>query len=269
MAITALGSASSGLSALGTQLDITSNNLANINTTGFKSFRANLEDLSYQVRAQPGVENAQGDRTPSGLLVGLGVRVSNTQQNFSQGNSVATGQPLDLMISGEGFFKVEVPPDASPDGIAYTRAGNFFTNVDGEIVLGSRLGPRIDPNITVPDFTSTISIQPDGTVTFADNAGNELGTANLEIANFVNPAGLQAIGGNLLIETEASGPPNADGEPLTPGLGSVEQGFLEGSNVDPVLELVDLIRTQRAFEFNSQSIQAADEALSVIGNIRR
>jgi len=268
MAISALASASSGLSALSTQLDITSNNLANINTTGFKSFRANLEDLAYQVRDQPGVENAQGDRTPSGLLVGLGVRVSNTQQDFKQGNSIPTGRDTDLMIEGPGFFKIEVPGEVAATGIAYTRAGNFFINSEGDLVLGSRNGHRIEPNINVPDSGSQVSVQSDGTVTITDTQGNAT-TANLEIANFINPEGMQAIGGNLLIETEASGPPAVDGNPETLGLGSIQQGFLEGSNVDPVLELVDLIKTQRAFEFNSKSIQAADEALSTIGNLRR
>ncbi len=270
MAVTALASGSSGMSALSTQLDVIANNLANINTTGFKAFRTNLEDLAYQERQQPGVENGttNDDPTPAGLYVGLGVRVSNTQQDFSQGNPTQTGRPLDIMIDGDGFLPVQINPDVG-GGQGYTRAGNLFVNAEGELVVGSRIGPRLDPPVNVGDIqASQINISAEGVVSTIDANGTPSELGRIQLANFINPQGLEAVGGNVLIESPASGPAIA-GDPLTSGLGGIVQNHLEASNVDPVLELVQLIKTQRAFEFNSQSIQAADEALQAIGNLRR
>ncbi|HEX7010585.1 MAG TPA: flagellar basal-body rod protein FlgG [Phycisphaeraceae bacterium] len=268
MAITALHTASTGLSALSTSLDVIANNLANVNTTGFKASRVNFEDLLYVEKAQPGVENANGDQRPTGLYVGLGTRISGTQINLQQGDLIETGRELDLAIDGSGFFQVGISPDLGT-GIGYTRAGDFFVNADGELVLGNTQGPRLEPPIALPADTMKVEVSSDGTI-FAFQPGNVEPTevGQLTLATFVNPAGLKPIGGNLFIETAASGPP-IEGVAGEGQLGSIIQRFLEGSNVNPVRELVDLIKTQRAFELNSQSIQAADESLQVITNLRR
>lgn len=268
MAINALHAAATGLSALSTEIDVIANNLANVNTVGFKSFRANFEDLLYEEKKQPGVENANGDVTPAGLYVGLGTQISNTQQDFSTGAARPTGNPLDIMIDGRGFFRVSILEELG-DGIGYTRAGNFFINPDGNLVLGNSQGPLLEPPINVPPEARQISISPDGTVSaLLEGDPQPAVLGQIELASFVNPAGLTPIGGNLWIETAASGPP-IEGAPGEGGLGTILQNHLESSNVEPVTELVELIKTQRAFELNSQSIQAADEALQVIGNLRR
>lgn len=268
MAIIALNSASTGLSALSTALDVIANNLANTNTDGFKASRTNFEDLLYQERAQPGVENANGDQRPMGTYVGLGTRISGTQLDFSIGATRSTDSDLDVMIYGDGFFQVEVEDELVEGGIAYTRAGNFGLNRDGEIVLASSTGRRLIPSIVVPTGTSTISILEDGTVYAAvlgDTEPTEIG--QFELTSFINPVGLKQLGENLFAESAASGVADT-GQPGEGGRGILKQGFLEGSNVDPVKELVDLIRVQRAFEMNSQSIQAADEMLQTVGRLR-
>jgi flagellar basal-body rod protein FlgG len=268
MASIALNTAATGLSALSTDLDVTANNLANVNTAGFKSSRVNFQDLLYIEEAQPGAENANGDQRPTGLYVGLGVKVSGTQLNFQPGPALTTGQELDILIDGDGLFQVRVEPDLG-DGFAYTRAGNFTINADGVMVLATDQGRTLEPEITIPDNATGITIAGDGTVSAivpGDTQPAVIG--NIEIATFVNPAGLMQIGENLFLPTAASGEPSL-GEPQTDGRGTLRQGFLEGSNVDPVTELVNLIKTQRAFELNSQSIQAADEALQTITNLRR
>lgn len=269
MAIQALHSASTGLSALSTQLDVIANNLANVNTDGFKSSRVNFQDLFYIEKAQPGVENANGDMRPTGLFVGLGVKVSGTQVDFSQGPMVSTGQELDLAIEGKGFFKVQTQSDLTPGGIAYTRSGNFTLNQNGEIVLANDQGRRLDPTISIPQNAGAITITADGRV-FAQVAGDPQPqqVGQIELATFVNPTGLKQFGENLFSETAASGPP-INGNPALNGVGQVRQGFIEGSNVNPTRELIGLIRTQRAFEMNSQSIRTADEALQTITQLRR
>lgn len=270
MAITALHSAASGLSALSTELDVIANNLANVNTTGFKRSRVNFEDLLYQVRQQPGVENANGDIRPAGLYVGTGTRVSNTQLDFTQGEPIPTDQPLDVMISGSGFFAVQIPQDFN-GGIGFARAGNFTVNADGELVLGTTDGPRLDPPITIPadvDLNS-VSISSTGEVAViepGEDTPQVIG--NIELVNFMNPIGLEPIGGNVYVPTPASGPETV-GDPGDTGFGTLIQRHLEGSNVEAVTELIDLIKTQRAFELNSQTIQAADETLQVVSNLRR
>lgn len=270
MAINALQSGASGLAALNTSLDVIANNLANLNTPGFKAGRANFQDLLYIEKAQPGVENAIGDQRPTGLYVGLGVKVSGTQNNFTQGAPMATGEQFDLMIDGQGFFQVSVENEISGGtGIAYTRAGNFTLNSEGQIVLASDRGRRLIPEITIPPNAERVEVASDGRIlvkTPDNTEPQELGI--LELAAFVNPAGLKQIGENLFVETRASGAPQT-GEPGTEGRGRIMQGFLESSNVDPTRELIELIRTQRAYEFNSQSIRAADEALRTVAQIRR
>jgi len=269
MAVIALQSASSALNALNTQLDVLANNLANINTSGFKASRTNFQDLLYIERQQPGVENASNDQKPTGLYVGLGVKVSGTQQSFDQGAPETTGGPLDLMIDGMGFFKVTVESETAQGGVAYTRAGNFTLNSDGEIVLANSDGRRLEPNITIPDDAEGVTIATDGRVFVrvpGDADPQEVG--QIELATFVNPAGLQQIGSNLWGETAASGPP-IEGNPTEDNRGALLQGMLERSNVDPTRELIGLMTTQRAFEMNSQSIKAADETLRAIGQLRR
>lgn len=270
MAVLALESAASGLSALNTKLDVISNNLANVNTNGFKSSRANFQDLLYVEKEQPGVENANGDQRPTGLYVGLGVKVSGTQIDFeTQGAPITSDRDLDLMIDGRGFFQVQVEQSTSGDEVAYTRAGNFALNQDGEIVLASDQGRRLIPTITIPTDADSIEITSDGRV-FAYIPGqtepSEL--EQIQIAMFVNPTGLKQVGENLYVPTPASGEPNT-GNPGDENFGKVLQGRLEASNVDPTRELVELIRTQRAYEMNSNTIRAADEALRTVAQLRR
>ncbi len=268
MAIMALHSAATGLSAQETALDVIANNLANSNTDGFKSSRVNFQDLMYIEKAQPGAENLAGNRRPTGLYVGLGVKVSGTQVDFSQGPAKPTDRKLDLLIQGPGFFQVEIEDDVG-EGIGYTRAGNFTLNEDGELVLATDQGRRLIPAIEIEEGATNISISTDGVVSIelpGQIEPEEVGT--IELARFINPSGLKQIGENLFLPSAASGDPTV-GNPGEGGRGILRQRFLEGSNVDPVTELVNLIRTQRAFEFNSQAIQAADEALQVVGNLRR
>jgi flagellar basal-body rod protein FlgG len=250
MAINALQSASSGLSALNTALDVTANNLANINTTGFKSSRVNYQDLLYLQKQQPGVENAIGDKTPAGVQVGLGVKVASTQLDFSEGAPLQTGRPLDIQIEGQGFLQVGVEQNIGTTG--YTRAGNLALNADRELVLANDQGRRVQPVITIDPSATAVSI---------DSAGRVYAT-------FPNPGGLLQMGENLYTESAGSGPPTT-GEPGTDNRGTIRQGFLENSNVDPTKEMIELIRTQRAFEFNSQSIRAADDSLRSVAQIRR
>ena len=268
MANIALQSAATGLSALNTKLDVIANNLANVNTPGFKSSRANFQDLLYIERAQPGAENAIGQQRPTGLYVGLGVKVSGTQANFEQGTAIDTKQTYDLMIEGRGFFQVEVDDDLG-GGTAYTRSGAFTLNADGELVMASDQGRRLIPEIVIPPDAISVSIDPTGRV-FVLEPGQTTPTelAQLELAAFVNPAGLKQVGENLFVESAASGAPTTApaGEE---GLGRIRQGFLESSNVDPAFELIEMIRTQRAFEMNSNTIRAADETLRNIAQLRR
>ncbi len=269
MAIIAMQSSASGLRALDTRLDVIANNLANVNTEGFKSSRVNFEDLLYLERAQPGVENAIGDQRPTGLYVGLGVGVSGTQQDFTLGTPINTTSPTDLMIEGRGFFKVRVEDSLGNGGVAYTRNGNFVRNSEGDLVLANSDGRYLDPPINIPAEATNISITPDGRVIYTANGDpNQQEAGQIQISLFVNPEGLSSIGANLWVESAASGPP-IDGQPSTENFGSLRGSTLEGSNVDPSRELIELIRTQRAFEMNSQAIRAADETLQSVAQLRR
>lgn len=268
MAINALQSAATGLSALNTALDVTAHNLANVNTDGFKASRANFQDLLYIEKVSPGIKNTIGDTAPTGLLVGLGVKVSGTQLDFNQGAPKNTGRSLDVMIDGNGFFKVQVE-QAKGGGVAYTRAGNLAINRDGELCMANDQGRRLDPQIVIPDNAEKVSIGSDGKVTVivpGQVEAQEVGT--IELTTFINPAGLLQEGENLYTETDASGPPTS-GNPGDDNLGILRQGFLEGSNVDPTRELIEMIRIQRAFEMNSQSIRAADDTLRNVATLRR
>ncbi|MFI5377896.1 MAG: flagellar basal-body rod protein FlgG [Tepidisphaerales bacterium] len=268
MAIIALNSAATGLRALSTKLDVIANNLANSETTAFKASRVNFEELVYQTLKEPGTSNAAGDLSPAGTFVGLGVKVSNTQLDLEQGTMESTNRPLDVAIVGNGFFRVKIMPGIG-DGYGYTRAGNFFTNKDQKLVLGMGDGYLVDPAISIPPTATGIAISNDGKVDYlvpGQIARQQAG--QMKLYNFINPNGLTLLGGNIYLQTESSGQATQN-NPGLDGLGTLQQNFLEGSNVDPVKELVSLIKTQRAFELNSQSIQAADQALQTIGNLRR
>lgn len=268
MAILALHTAASGMKALDTQLDVTANNLANVNTVGFKASRVNFEDLFYQIRREPGLLNIEEEPIPHGIQVGLGVAVSGTQLNFEHGSVEPSDRPLDLMIEGDGFFQVTSILDGDPV-IAYTRAGNFTVNRDGNMVLGTSEGPLLEPPIVIPADAVSINVTQDGQVQVRQQGSSVLTpVGQIELARFVNPEGLLQIGHNLYAETDSSGVP-LQGVPQSDGLGSIQPNFLEQSNVDPVRELVELIRTQRAFELNSQVITSASEALRVVSNLAR
>lgn len=268
MAITALHSAATGLRALSTRIDVVANNLANAETTAFKRSRVNFEDLPYLCLEQPGTTAANGDVSPAGTYVGLGVRISNTQLDLEQGSLENTGRQLDVGISGQGFFKIKILPSIG-DGFGYTRNGNFFVNKDGELVLGMGDGYKVEPKITIPKGTTEISISQDGRVeVLVAGSKNKQSVGQMQLYQFINPQGLNLLGGSIYTETESSGQAQ-ESKPGENGAGQVLQGFLEASNVDPVKELVTLIKTQRAFELNSQSIQTADQALQTIGNLRR
>lgn len=271
MSYLALNSSASGMTALNTRLDVIANNIANSETTAFKGSRTNFQDLYYIEKKQPGVENqAIGSTSPVGLFVGLGVDTAGTQLDFEQGAAIPTGRPLDVMIEGDGFLRVELG-DLSPTGVGYTRAGNLVTDAEGNLVMANDVGYQIEPNINIPVNATQITIGSDGTVYYQDPGSQNAEVAGqLELTVFQNPAGLQTIGDNIYLETFGSGAP-VDGIPNDPavGSGSIRSGFLEGSNVDAVTELVDLIRTQRAFEMNSQTFNAADETLQTVVNLGR
>jgi flagellar basal-body rod protein FlgG len=252
--------AKTGLEAEQTRMDVIANNLANVNTSGFKGSRAVFQDLLYQNLTQPGAQSSQSTQYPSGLQLGTGVRSVATERLMTQGNLTQTGNSLDVAINGQGFFQV-----LKPDGtIAYTRDGTFQLNSQGQVVTAS--GYLVQPTITIPASAQTITIGNDGTVSVTlpgQAAPQQVGT--LQLASFVNPTGLQSIGDNLYLQTGSSGAPNT-GQPTLNGLGSVQQGYLESSNVNVVAELVDMISTQRAYEVNSKAVQASDQMLQYVNN---
>lgn len=265
MAITALYSAATGLRALSTRIDVVANNLANAETTAFKGSRCNFEDLYYQQMKQPGTTDSAGNVDPAGIFVGLGTKMSNTQLDLSQGSLEATGNPLDVGIQGPGFFAVKTLD--SLGGTGYTRNGRFMVNSVGELVLGMGDGYKLVPPIKLPVNAVNVSIGLDGTVQYntANNPTKQT-AGTLQLTMFPNPQGLSLLGGSIYTTTLASGPP-ITASPGVNGTGQTLGGFLESSNVDPVKELVTLIKTQRSFELNSQSIQTANQALQVIGQL--
>lgn len=269
MSYLALNTAATGLNALNTNLDVIANNLANVNTVGFKRSRANFEDQFYIQMNQPNLPKDPVNSFPTGLATGLGVKVSGTQLDMRSGPVEQTGSPYDVMIQGDGFFMLQIP-ESIGGGIGYTRAGNFTPNADGQLVLANAAGYRlIEPEITIPADASQLSIGGDGTVTVmipGQTEPEELG--QIQLARFVNPAGLTAVGGNVYVQSAASGDPSI-GNPNEDGRGSLLQGALEQSNSEAITELVSLIRTQRAFEMNSQMIQATNETLQQVNNLRR
>lgn len=256
----ALWVAKTGLDAQQTRMSVVSNNLANVNTTGFKRGRAVFEDLLYQNVVQAGGSTSQNTESPTGLATGTGVRVVATEKTFTQGSAQQTGNSLDVLIQGRGFFQV-----LQPDGtLAYTRDGSFKIDSEGRLVTAS--GYEIQPSLTIPSDAQSITIGLDGTVeaTLAGQTSpTSLGT--LQLADFINPAGLQPKGQNLYLETAASGTPQV-ANPGLQGLGTLEQGSLEGSNVNVVEELVSMIETQRAYEMNSKAIATSDQMLQYLNN---
>ncbi len=256
------------MEALDEKLNVLANNLANVNTVGFKRSRVNFEDLLYLIKRQPGLQTSDDRYMPHGIQVGLGATVSGTQLNFEQGSPDPTSRPLDLMIDGDGFFRV-VYAEGGQEVTAYTRAGNFTLNADGEIVLGNSLGSRLFEDITIPPTGKDITVSPNGLVQYRE-AGqpNMQDAGQIQLARFVNPEGLQQLGKNLYLATDASGVP-IEANPGEQGTGTIMANHVEMSNVDPVRELVQLIFTQRGFELNAQSIKAADESLQTVTNLRR
>lgn len=244
-----------GLDAQQTQMDVIANNLANVSTNGFKRSRAVFEDLLYQTLRQPGASSSQQTQLPSGLQIGTGVRPVATERVFTQGNLQQTGNALDVAIQGAGFFQVLLPDGTT----AYTRDGSFQTDSQGQLVTAS--GYPVQPAITIPANALSVTIGKDGTVSVVQpGSATPVQVGTLQLVSFVNPVGLQSYGENLYLETASSGTPNAN-TPGTNGLGVLNQGYVETSNVNVVEELVNMIQTQRAYEINSKSIQTSDQML--------
>ena len=247
-----------GLDAQQTRMSVVANNLANVSTTGFKRSRAQFEDLLYQNVRQVGGQTAQNAELPSGLMLGAGVRVVSTSKLFTQGNIIQTDNNLDLAINGRGFFKINLPDGTA----AYTRDGSFQVNKDGQVVTSS--GYTLQPEITLPPGATSVTVSRDGIVnvmTAGEAEPQQAGT--LQLADFINPAGLQPMGENLFLQSVASGDPQ-EGDPAANGLGLIMQGALETSNVNVVEEMVDMIETQRAYEMNSKVISATDQMLQYV-----
>ena len=250
-----------GMEAQQTQLDTISNNLANVSTNGYKRAHAVFEDLMYQNLRQAGANSSEQTTLPTGLQAGLGTRAVATARNFSQGGLQQSSNPLDIAVRGSGFFEVQMPDGTN----GYTRDGSFQVSAQGQLVTNN--GYTVQPGITIPANAQSVTIASDGTVSVT-LPGQALpqSIGQLQIASFVNPAGLEPKGGNVFAETAASGTPNA-GTPGQTGLGSLQQGFVETSNVNVVEELVQMIQTQRAYELNSKAIQTSDQMLQKLAQL--
>ncbi|MEB0138783.1 MULTISPECIES: flagellar basal-body rod protein FlgG [unclassified Undibacterium] len=254
--IRSLWIAKTGLDAQQTQMDVISNNLANVSTTGFKGSRAVFEDLLYQTLRQPGAQSSQQTQLPSGLQLGTGVRPVATERIFTQGNLQQTGNSKDVAIQGDGFFPVLMPDGST----GYTRDGSFQSDNQGQLVTAS--GFVVQPAITIPANAQSITVGLDGTVSVTQPGSvNPVQVGSLQLATFINPAGLQALGANMYAETAASGAP-ATNTPGTNGAGSLAQNYIETSNVNVASELVNMIQTQRAYEMNSKAITTSDQMLT-------
>jgi flagellar basal-body rod protein FlgG len=256
----ALWAAKTGLDAQQTKLAVTSNNLANVSTAGFKKGRAVFEDLLYQNVRQVGGSTSQDTQAPTGLHLGTGVRVVATEKIYTQGGFSQTDNAMDLAIEGRGFFQIQMPDGST----AYTRDGNFQLNAQGQMVTSS--GYVLQPGITVPDGAQSIAISRDGVVTVrVGGQASPVQVGQIQLTDFINPAGLEPLGENLLVESVASGAAQT-GSAGQNGMGTVLQGFFESSNVNVVEELVNMIETQRAYEMNSKAISTADQMLEYVNN---
>jgi len=261
--IRALYTAASGMNAQQANIDNIANNLANVNTSGFKKSRVEFEDLVYQKIKAAGSPSSSEGESPVGLEAGLGSRAVATSRNFTSGNLRSTGSSLDLAVEGGGFFQVSLPGGET----GYTRAGMFHVNGQGEVVTNE--GYALQPNLNIPANATSITISKDGIVSVTvPGQGTPQQVGTLELAQFQNPAGLEARGGNIYVVTNASGDPTT-GVPGTDGLGTLVQGFVEDSNVSVVEEMVNMILGQRAYEANSKVIRAADEMLQQVNGLGR
>jgi len=261
--IRSLYTAATGMIAQQLNLDVVANNLANVNTNGFKKSRADFQDLMYQIIEEPGTSANQSGSSPTGIQVGLGARAASVGKIHSQGDFQSTSNPLDVAIEGDGFFQITLPNGDT----AYTRAGAFKLNDAGELVTSD--GYQVTPTITIPNDTIGITISTDGIVSVkqpGSTAATQVG--QMQLARFQNPAGLRAKGRNLFEETESSGAPTL-ANPGDTGTGTLAQGFLEGSNVSVVEEIVQMVTGQKAYEASSKVIQTADNLLSVAINVKR
>jgi flagellar basal-body rod protein FlgG len=252
-----------GMEAQKTNMDVISNNLANVNTTGYKRSRADFQELIYQDLQTPGTYSAEGTLIPSGIELGLGVKPVAVQKIFLQGDFVQTGNNLDMVIEGEGFFQI-----TKPDGeTAYTRSGAFKKDHEGRIVTSD--GYPLEPSITIPTNAQSITIGSDGKVSVIQSGSKEpVEVGQIELARFINPGGLKAIGKSLFVPTASSGDPTTANAGME-GLGTINQGFIEMSNVNVVEEMVNMIVSQRAYEINSKAVQASDEMLQIANNLKR
>jgi flagellar basal-body rod protein FlgG len=262
--IRALFSAASGMTAQQMNVDNIAHNLANANTAGFKARRAQFQDLMYQNLVQPGASAGQQTVVPTGLQLGLGTRTASNEIIFTQGDFSQTGNPLDMVIQGRGFFQVR----RSTGDIAYTRAGSFHLDKDGNVVNSD--GEALEPQITIPQDAQAVTIATDGTVSYRQaNQTNSQLAGQIQLANFQNPAGLTSIGRNLYLPTDASGEPIVGNPGGQEGIGSLLQGYVEQSNVSVVEEFINLIVSQRAYEANSKVVKAADEMYQQVNNLSR
>jgi flagellar basal-body rod protein FlgG len=253
--------AKTGMEAQQHQLDNISHNLANVATNGYKRSHAVFEDLIYQNMRQVGANSTEQTTLPTGLQVGLGVRPVATARIYTQGNLQQTGNNLDMAIKGDGFFQIQMPDGTT----AYTRDGSFQLNANGQMVTSN--GYTVMPGITIPANAMSLTVGADGTVSVTTPGQAAAQTVGqIQLARFVNPAGLDPRGQNLFTETAASGTPNA-GTPNTDGIGALQQGFVETSNVNVVEELVQMIQTQRAYELNSKAVQTSDQMLQKLAQI--
>ncbi len=262
--IRAMGTAASGMKAQQMNIDTIANNLANVNTTGYKRSHAEFQDLLYEKVTPGGQVDAQGNALPVRVEVGHGVKLVATNKNFSQGTVISTNNPLDLMIEGNGFFQMRLP-----DGtLAYSRDGSFKLDAEGNVVNSA--GYRLEPAIQIPQNTVEMGVSRDGIVSVivSGDSANVQEIGQLELARFPNAAGLTARGGNLFVESPASGAPIL-GNPGLDGIGETASGFLEESNVETVDELVNMISAQRAYELNSKTITMADEMLQTVNRLKR
>ncbi len=259
----ALWTAATGMAAQSLNVDVISNNISNVNTTGFKRGRANFQDLMYQQVKSPGSEaSAAGTQLPTGIQIGLGVKAASVSSNFSEGSFQQTNNPLDMTIQGRGFFQIQLPNG----DIAFSRDGKFSVDSTGQLVTQN--GDLVQPGITIPTDSQSVQVSADGTVSVVQAGGIQSVVGQIQIADFINPAGLTHMGSNLFQPSNASGEA-VIGNPSENGLGSIGQGMLEMSNVNMVEEMVNLIAAQRAYEMNSKAIQAADEMLQTANNVRR